>query len=199
MLLSMLLVNRMINNKFIIKNLIENISDEEISIFEKKGIIFDETRKKIIKNSDSLDFQAVPGSGKTTLLVTKLLLIADKWDFKNKGICVLSHTNVAKDEIYKKINESGIGKNLLKYPHFIGTIQGFVDKYLGIPAIKYNNFNFSTVDSEFYNSYAKKKLNFKARNYLDRKNVTNLYGLKLEFKNEELILNVPGFGKFVRN
>jgi superfamily I DNA/RNA helicase len=120
------------------------------------GIAFDDNRKAIIRSDESKDFQAVPGSGKTTLLVSKLLLIASKWDFTDCGICVLSHTNVAKDEIKKKITESGLGKELLKYPHFIGTIQEFVDKYLAYPAVRHLGYKIRIVDTEL----AREKIEF---------------------------------------
>jgi hypothetical protein len=49
----------------------------------------------------------------------------------NRGICVLTHTNVAIDEIKKK---AGIASDkLFNYPNFFGTFQKFVDKFLAIP------------------------------------------------------------------
>lgn len=93
---------------------------------------FDDTRKKFIKNLESIDVQACPGSGKTTTLLAKLGIIAKHHDkLREKGICVLTHTNVAIDEIRTDLgNYAGI---LLNYPNFFGTIQSFVDKYLAIP------------------------------------------------------------------
>ncbi|KAA6333649.1 ATP-dependent helicase/nuclease subunit A [termite gut metagenome] len=153
-----------------IKDLIEHISDEEICKLEVGGIIFDDSRKSILRSADSTDFQAVPGSGKTTVLVSKLLLIAERWSFENRGICVLSHTNVAKNEIHKKIAESGLGKNLLKYPHFIGTIQEFVDKYLAYPALKYKEFNINIIDTDTSRN--------KIDSYLTANYYTNLWRTK---------------------
>ena len=49
----------------------------------------------------------------------------------NKGICVLTHTNVAIDEIKSKLSHQA--NVLFNYPNYFGTIQGFVDKYLTIP------------------------------------------------------------------
>lgn len=48
-----------------------------------------------------------------------------------KGICVLTHTNVAIDEIKSKLNSQA--EVLFNYPNYFGTIQGFVDKFLTIP------------------------------------------------------------------
>ena len=47
--------------------------------------------------------QACPGSGKTTTLVAKLAILADRIPNDGRGICVLSHTNVAREEIEKKL------------------------------------------------------------------------------------------------
>ena len=78
------------------KNIV--IEDEDIDWVEsimEGGLHFDEARRAIIRNLDSIDIQAFPGSGKTTILVAKLAILARKWPFSNSGICVLSHTNVA--------------------------------------------------------------------------------------------------------
>lgn len=80
----------------------------------------------------SIDVEACPGSGKTTSLLAKLYLLSERMPFKNgKGICVLTHTNVAIDEIKKKLGDKA--DRLFQYPNFFGTIQSFVDKYLAIP------------------------------------------------------------------
>jgi len=54
---------------------------------------------EILKSTETLDIEACPGSGKTTLLVAKLAILARKWTSARQGICVLSHTNVARREI----------------------------------------------------------------------------------------------------
>src|SRR5258706_8599509 len=52
-------------------------------------------RLTILKSVEALDVEACPGSGKTTLLVAKLAILARKWTEARRGICILSHTNVA--------------------------------------------------------------------------------------------------------
>jgi DNA helicase II / ATP-dependent DNA helicase PcrA len=80
----------------------------------------------------SIDVEACPGSGKTTSLLAKLYLLSERMPFENgKGICVLTHTNVAIDEIRKRLGNKA--DRLFQYPNFFGTIQSFVDKYLAIP------------------------------------------------------------------
>ena len=113
-----------------------NITDEDITYSEnillKEGDVFDEERRAFIKNINTLDLQAVPGSGKTTVLLAKLLILERYLPLKkNKGILVLSHTNVAVDEITERIGK--YCPRLFSSPNFIGTIQSFVDKFLAIP------------------------------------------------------------------
>ena len=88
-------------------------------------IHFDSARADVIKNMESVDIQAFPGSGKTTILVAKLAILAKKWSYSNAGICVLSHTNVAREEIEERLGNTEIGRKLLSYPHFIGTMHSF--------------------------------------------------------------------------
>jgi superfamily I DNA/RNA helicase len=91
----------------------------------------DECRRSAIINY--ADIQACPGSGKTTLVGLKLLLLLMNWNETYCGMCVLTHTNVAKAEILARLASHRAGNTLLTYPHFIGTIQDFVDKYLALP------------------------------------------------------------------
>lgn len=99
-----------------------------------KHWLFDEVRRHVIKTSD--DIQACPGSGKTTLVAAKLLILAKKWVEPYRGICVLTHTKVARNEIISRLHEHPVGFKLTSYPHFIGTIQEFVNKYLGLPYVR---------------------------------------------------------------
>lgn len=76
---------------------------------------------------------AGPGSGKTTTLSLKIALILS-YLIKNNishGICVITHTNVAVNEINTALERAGVGR--LKHPHFIGTIHEFFNKFCVIP------------------------------------------------------------------
>jgi len=98
------------------------------------GATFNDERKEVISTLDkSVDVSACPGSGKTTTLLAKLLLLEEKMPFKDgKGLCVLTHTNVAIEELkFKAGQQAG---NLFSYPNFFGTFQKFVNKFLAIPA-----------------------------------------------------------------
>src|SRR5262245_13438970 len=75
-------------------------------------------RLVVLKSTESLGLEACPGSGKTTLLVAKLAILARKWTATDRGICVLSHTNVARREIEARLGHT-IGTRLLMHPHFV--------------------------------------------------------------------------------
>lgn len=89
-------------------------------------------RMKIINCWDSFDIVACPGSGKTTVLLAKLILLARRMPFVDgSGICVLTHTNVAIDEIrYQLGSKANI---LFQHPNFFGTIQAFINRFLVLP------------------------------------------------------------------
>ncbi len=86
--------------------------------------------------ASSGDVQAAPGSGKTTLLGAKLSLMAARWPHARRGICILTHTNVAREEIEKCLKSVPSGESLLAYPHYIGTIQGFVNRFVALPWLR---------------------------------------------------------------
>lgn len=130
------------------------ISDQDIESTEKlllpEGAHFPEDARNVIRCWHSADVAACPGSGKTTVLLAKLKLLADRMPFVNgAGICVLSHTNVAVDEIKKRL--SGCADKLLSYPNYIGTIQSFVDKFVTMPYLRnYAGRNVQAVDNLTY-------------------------------------------------
>lgn len=105
-------------------------------------------RADVLKTDTSIDIAACPGSGKTTLLVAKLAILANKWEHSTQGICVLSHTNAARHEIESRLGHSTEGRRLLSYPHFIGTIHGFVDEFLALPWLRSQGFPIKMIDTE---------------------------------------------------
>ncbi len=115
-------------------------TDEEIRIAHdvllKGKKPFDDTRVNIIKEDGSCYVQACPGSGKTTTLLAKLIILSNKMPLPDgKGVCVLTHTNVAIDEIKAKLGSKA--DVLFKYPNFFGTIQTFLHKYVTSAALHY--------------------------------------------------------------
>lgn len=115
-------------------------TDEELKkvhdILLKGKKPFDSTKVIIIKEDSSCYVQACPGSGKTTTLLAKLIILANKMPLpEGKGICVLTHTNVAIDEIKAKLGTKA--DVLFRYPNFFGTIQTFLHKYVTAAALHY--------------------------------------------------------------
>ena len=105
-------------------------------------------RLTVLKSPNTLDVEACPGSGKTTLLVAKLAILARKWAEPRRGLCVLSHTNVARREIERHLGSTAEGHRLLSYPHFIGTIHGFVNEFLAIPWLRSKRLPIEMIDDE---------------------------------------------------
>lgn len=110
----------------------------------------DPERQAVLLATGTWDINAAPGSGKTTVLAAKLLLHARKWPYGQRGICVLSHTTVARDEIQKRLAATPEGARLLAYPHFIGTIHSFVDRFLALPALRSSGITVDVIDDDVF-------------------------------------------------
>ncbi|MDO9319568.1 MAG: UvrD-helicase domain-containing protein [Gammaproteobacteria bacterium] len=147
------------------------MTDADIAKVENYlGIKFDEKRREILRSNECFDVQACPGSGKTTLLVAKLAVLADKWPYSRRGICVLSHTNVARQEIEQKLGGTPIGQRLLAYPHFVGTIQGFINEFLALPLLRSEGYHTRLIDNDACFEWVKQRLNL----WSNRKQLGNL-------------------------
>lgn len=129
-------------------------------------------RHAVFKERGSIDVCACPGSGKTTLLVAKLGAIMSKWDALGRGVCVISHTNVARNEIGRKLGATSAGNKLLSYPHFVGTIHAFVNEFLAIPWIQANGYTISAIDTEIALDKRWNRLPYKTKFFLDKKFLT---------------------------
>ena len=127
------------------------ITDEDIEWVRTimPDIELDECRIQILKNMNSVDIHACPGSGKTTILVAKLAILSRKWKWQNRGICVLSHTNVAREEIEERLGTLNVGKKLLSYPHFIGTFQAFLDTFIAMPFLRSCGCPVNIIDTDY--------------------------------------------------
>lgn len=141
------------------------ISDQDIQAVEElllpHDAHFPEDARNVIRCWHSTDVAACPGSGKTTVLLAKLKLLADKMPLENgAGICVLSHTNVAVDEIKNRLTD--YADRLLSYPNYIGTIQSFIDRFVTMPYLRnISGQNVQVVDTL---TYAQHMLNWIERN-----------------------------------
>lgn len=128
------------------------ISDEDITWAERllhlPSGAFDQERREAIRALGHFDVQACPGSGKTTLVVAKLAILAKNWPYSTRGICVVSHTNVARKEIQDRLGRTEIGQKLLSYPHYIGTIHGFINQFVALPWIRSKEWPISIVNTD---------------------------------------------------
>jgi len=128
---------------------IPQMAEEDIEEAERVlRVSFDESRRNILLSNESFDVQACPGSGKTTLVVAKLYILVKKWPHTRRGICVISHTNVARQEIERRLAGTGIGQRMLNYPHFVGTIHSFVNQYLALPLLRSEGYHVQMIDDE---------------------------------------------------
>jgi DNA helicase II / ATP-dependent DNA helicase PcrA len=130
-------------------------------------------RKFVIQSRANMDVAACPGSGKTTVLIGKLAILAKKWKYRTRGICVLSHTNAARRIIENRLGNSSEGQRLLSYPHFIGTIHSFVNEFLASPWLKARGYPIKMIDTEVCESRRWKSLNWKTRNYLSNQRMAS--------------------------
>lgn len=77
--------------------------------------------------------RACPGSGKTYSVAARLARCYERWPYRSQGIAAISFTNVAWQEIEDYLlNDFGI-RTPIAYPHFLGTIDSFIDRFIFLP------------------------------------------------------------------
>ncbi len=135
-------------------------------------------RSDVLRNMQSIDIAACPGSGKTTLLVAKLAILAENWSHRTQGICVLSHTNKAREVIEAKLGNTKAGRNLLSYPHYVGTIHGFVNEFLALPWLRSLGYPINTIETEICQKRRWKNLSYKARSALENRFTQTILNIK---------------------
>jgi len=190
------------------------ITDHDIEYAEKLLLPdrakFNCERRAFIRCMESRDVVACPGSGKTTALLAKLLILASKMPFKDgRGICVITHTNVAIDEIKRR---AGIASaSLFRYPNFFGTIHSFVGGYLAIPAfIDLFGHRDIRIDDELYRMQSDIEFNKRGlerngviysqlKNRLEGKNWSEQRIIKQEFFNDLEFRFENGYVSYCRN
>lgn len=132
------------------------ITNRDIELCEKlllpHDCKFTKEQLDLIKCLDSTEILACPGSGKTTILLAKLLCVTNHFPLKNNsGVCVLSHTNVAINEIRDNFGQKAIDLN--SYPSFIGTLQTFIDRFVVFPYLtRFTSEHISVLDQERYST-----------------------------------------------
>ena len=112
---------------------------------------FTDKQKRYINSgliSENIYLEACPGSGKTEVIAAKVAKEISKWDKSPGGMAILSFTNSATDELKTRIAKYTSGQPAI-FPHFVGTFDSFILKYLVSPiaheytGYKGNNGDFS--------------------------------------------------------
>jgi DNA helicase II / ATP-dependent DNA helicase PcrA len=98
-----------------------------------EGCYFTKEQRQVIDSEGNANIIAGPGCGKTTVLIAKIASLI-KQNTTKKGICVITHTNVAVDEIKTQLKKVGI--NEIKHPNFIGTIHEFFNYFFTYKAFQ---------------------------------------------------------------
>lgn len=89
-------------------------------------------QKKVIEQRGKIVLRACPGSGKTFTVAHILAKRLNNWKPKHFGIAAITFTNVACDEIKEQLEKMNIG-DVIGYPHYLGTIDSFINKYIFLP------------------------------------------------------------------
>ena len=141
------------------------------------------SQQAFLSSMDSCDVQAAPGHGKTTLLVAKLALLSRCWDSRRQGVCVISHTNAAREEVEKKLANHPAASAFLAYPHFIGTVTAFIDRYIALPYLRGLGWSVHRIDDEVFAAAAAARWRSKQDlvRYAQMRNRANLHAVEQEF------------------
>jgi DNA helicase-2/ATP-dependent DNA helicase PcrA len=118
----------------------------------------DPNQIRFLSSTTSCDVQAAPGNGKTTLLAAKLSLLSRGWKSRMQGVCVISHTNAAREEIEKLLSAHPSAGSFLSYPHFVGTVTKFIDHFIALPYLRGLGWSVRRIDDEVFAAVACAKL-----------------------------------------
>lgn len=114
----------------------------------------DDNQQSFLSATESCDVQAAPGNGKTTLLVGKLALLSRAWTSRTQGVCIISHTNAAREEVEKKLFAHPSASAFLSYPHFIGTVTAFIDRFIALPYLRGLGWSLQRIDDDVFAAVA---------------------------------------------
>ena len=88
-------------------------------------VVFEKEGKFVVR--------ACPGSGKTYSVAARLADKMSKWSLNNQGIVAISFTNAAWQEIERQVTTHFNIAKPIPYPHFLGTIDSFVNRFIFLP------------------------------------------------------------------
>ncbi|WP_162927180.1 UvrD-helicase domain-containing protein [Flavobacterium anhuiense] len=91
-------------------------------------------QKKILDYNDgNVVVKACPGSGKTYSVAARISRLLKDSTVPKKGLCVISFTNTACREIEDKLSNEFLISVPLSRPHFLGTIDSFINTFVFLP------------------------------------------------------------------
>lgn len=91
-----------------------------------------ELQENIVSATGKVVVKACPGSGKTYSVAARIAHLIKTKVFHHKGIAAISFTNTAWKEINEKLPSFGVNAPI-SYPHFVGTIDSFLNQYIFLP------------------------------------------------------------------
>lgn len=91
--------------------------------------MFTDEQNHFLGSDGLVTLKACPGSGKTYVVAEKIRRILSNWKKSHCGVAALSFTNVASEEILQRVNEG----RPLGYPHYVGTLDAFLNEYVVLP------------------------------------------------------------------
>lgn len=89
----------------------------------------EDQRTLVEEVAESAFVTACPGAGKTRAVVARYLRRVD--EEPRKGIALVSFTNAAVEEVRNRCVDR---QDAMKAPHFVGTFDGFIARYLVAPS-----------------------------------------------------------------
>lgn len=92
-----------------------------------------EKQKEIVNAKGNVVINACPGSGKTFSVAARIAHLISSRTFYHQGIAAISFTNTAWQEIENKLRDDFNIDSPIRYPHFLGTIDSFLNKYVFLP------------------------------------------------------------------
>lgn len=98
-----------------------------------KKNLSEKQREIVLNKKGKFVVRACPGSGKTYSAAARLAWKVENWKHPHQGIAALSFTNIAWQEIKNMFDNEFNHNKFFGYPHFIGTIDSFVNQFIFLP------------------------------------------------------------------
>ena len=90
-------------------------------------------QQEIVDATGNVVINACPGSGKTFSVAARISHLLKNKSFHHQGIAAISFTNTAWKEIEKKLIDDFNIDVPIRFPHFLGTIDSFINTYIFLP------------------------------------------------------------------